>query len=66
LVSYPYYAKCQRPGYWTFFRHIHINIPDLAKAGRAANQFIRYVNSTYLPLFIHEVPQAPGDWRRDK
>ena len=38
LVSYPYYAKYQRAGDWTYFRHIDINIPDLAKAGRGANQ----------------------------
>ena len=38
LVSYPYYAKYQHEGDWTFFRHIDINIPDLAKAGRGANQ----------------------------
>jgi hypothetical protein len=38
IVSYPYYAKYQKKGDWTFFRHIDINIPDLAKAGRGAYQ----------------------------
>jgi hypothetical protein len=38
IVSYPYYAKYQKEGDWTFFRHIDINIPDLAKAGRGAYQ----------------------------
>jgi hypothetical protein len=38
LVSYPYYAKFQHKGDATFFRHIDINIPDLAKAGRGAYQ----------------------------
>ena len=38
LVSYPYYAKYQKKGDWTYFRHIDINIPDLAKAGRGAYQ----------------------------
>jgi hypothetical protein len=38
IVSYPYYAKYQKKGDFTFFRHIDINIPDLAKAGRGAYQ----------------------------
>lgn len=38
LVSYPYYAKFQHKGDATFFRHIDINILDLAKAGRGAYQ----------------------------
>jgi hypothetical protein len=37
LVSYPYYAKYTHPGDSTFFRHIDINIKDLAKTGRGSN-----------------------------
>ena len=37
LVSYPYYAKYATEGDRTFFRHIDINIADLAKSGRGAN-----------------------------
>jgi hypothetical protein len=37
LVSYPYYAKYARKGDNTFFRHIDLNIGDLASSGRGAN-----------------------------
>jgi hypothetical protein len=37
LVSSPYYAKYTAEGDRTFFRHIDINIADLAKSGRGAN-----------------------------
>jgi hypothetical protein len=37
LVSYPYYAKYATKGDSTFFRHIDINIADLAENGRGAN-----------------------------
>jgi hypothetical protein len=37
LVSYPYYAKYAREGDNTFFRHIDVNIKELATAGRGAN-----------------------------
>jgi len=36
-VLYPYYAKFAQAGDNTFFRHIDINIKDLAKSGRGAN-----------------------------
>jgi hypothetical protein len=37
LVSYPYYAKYAHEGDNTFFRHIDLNIGDLASSGRGAN-----------------------------
>src|ERR1700734_3306150 len=37
LVSYPYYAKYAHEGDKTFFRHIDLNIRDLASSGRGAN-----------------------------
>ena len=37
LVSYPYYAKYAREGDNTFFRHIDVNIKELATSGRGAN-----------------------------
>ncbi|RMZ82219.1 hypothetical protein DV738_g1754, partial [Chaetothyriales sp. CBS 135597] len=38
LVSYPYYTKYQRPGDSTAFRHLDLNINDLADFGRGAFQ----------------------------
>ena len=37
LVSYPYYAKYTHRGDNTFFRHIDVNIGQLASSGRGAN-----------------------------
>jgi hypothetical protein len=37
LVLYPYYAKYAHEGDNTFFRHIDLNIRDLASSGRGAN-----------------------------
>jgi hypothetical protein len=37
LVSYPYYAKYAHEGDRTFFRHIDVNIKQLASSGRGAN-----------------------------
>jgi hypothetical protein len=37
LVSYPYYAKYAHKGDNTFFRHIDVNIGQLASLGRGAN-----------------------------
>lgn len=37
LVSYPYYAKYAHEGDKTFFRHIDVNIRQLASSGRGAN-----------------------------
>src|SRR5277367_4726204 len=37
LVSYPYYAKYAHQGDNTFFRHIDLNIKELATSGRGAN-----------------------------
>jgi len=37
LVSYPYYAKYIHKGDDTFFRHIDLNIEDLANSHRGAN-----------------------------
>ena len=36
LVSYPYYAKYAHEGDHTFFRHIDLNIKDLASSDRGA------------------------------
>ena len=37
LVSYPYYAKYAHEGDNTFFRHIDVNVKELATSGRGAN-----------------------------
>src|SRR5271156_1070127 len=37
LVSYPYYAKYAHEDDNTFFRHIDLNIRNLASLGRGAN-----------------------------
>ena len=37
LVSYPYYAKYAHEGDNTFFRHIDVNVKELATTGRGAN-----------------------------
>ena len=37
LVAYPYYAKFTHEGDKTFFRHIDVNVKDLAHSGKGAN-----------------------------
>jgi hypothetical protein len=37
LISYPYYAKYQKPGDSTYFRHIDMNVPKLLAEGRGAS-----------------------------
>ena len=38
LASYPYYAKYNKPGDSTYFRHIDINIPQALESGKGVNQ----------------------------
>ena len=37
LISYSYYAKYAHEGDSTFFRHIDVNVKELATSGRGAN-----------------------------
>lgn len=38
LASYPYYAKYNKKGDWTHFRHIDINIPQALENGKGVHQ----------------------------
>lgn len=76
LVSYPYYAKYQKGGDRTFFRHLDTNIKNLALKERGACHDLDAYNTAWTPqpcqstqvrITVPHLPHgAQGPAKRDR